>query len=257
MRYSILHRLARLSDDRSVCMQPNGLHATVSGCDGARTQIVDASGLEPAALPIAVDSFGVSPLRAVAITAAHAPYRLGTDILRRGDFEYANLYGTQDKTWIENSQVRVVAHDKHHLRIELAAGETARTGQKVFERVFSASNPATVSGHIRVSGPLRLRVMLQRRRIGESLSDALANTALTEIGQVEFTQDGDHSFGFDYVQPRIATRSVRLLFDIEELSGDGATAILDDLTWVEWHTPWLQRGENAAAVHATHVQLQP
>lgn len=258
MRYSILHRLARLSDPASVCMQQNGLHATISACDAAQSQTVDVGSVAASSWPVHMRELGASPLHAIEIVAAGAPYRLGTDILRRGDFEYAGLYGTHDRTWIENSQVRIETHGEHQLRVEMQAGETmVRTGQKVFERIFSLSNPATVSGRIHVSGKLRLRVLLQRRRTSESLTDALRNDAITEIGHVDLTRDGDHSFVFDYAQPRISTRSVRLLFDIEDLSGDGATAILDDLSWIEWHSPWLQSGENAAALHATHLQFQP
>ena len=259
IRYSILHRLARLSDRGSVCMRQNGLHATVVACDGGvqgRQQLVDVSSIDMTALPVPLRERQASPLTPVSVTNARSPYRLGTDILRRGDFEYSGLFATHDRTWIENTDVRVQKLNGKKLHVELAAGTPkARTGQKVFERVFTASNPATVAGRINISGNVRLRVLLQRRRVGDSLEDALANGPLIEIGSADYSTAGDFTFVFDYNQPRIATQSVRLLFEIEDLSGAGAAVSLDDISWVEWATPWLQNGDPAEAIFATHLQF--
>lgn len=259
-RYSILHRLARLSDPGSVCMTQNGLHATLRACGDSGPIIpvqLDGKTIDSSEIPVALRHFRVSPVLPVQVENATLPYRLGTDILRRGDFEYAGLFETTDRTWIETAHARVSAGQDKHLRVKLPADSSAvRTGQKVFERVFTASNPATVSGRISVDGRVRLRVLLQRRRIADPLTDALANGPLTEIGSVDFNTDGDFTFSFDYSQPRIATRSVRLLFEIEDLAGAGADVSIDDISWVEWATPWLQVDDQANAVFATHLQFQ-
>ena len=261
MRYSILHRLARLSDSASVCMRQTGLHASVKACensDGVSQQRLDVSEFAVGASPVALRDRQVSPLSPVSIAGAQAPYRLGTDILRRGDFEYTGLFGTHDRTWIENTDVRVASFNGKQLRIAVTAGNSVtRTGQKVFERVFTLSNPATLSGRIKVNGSVRLRALLQRRRIDATLDEALENGPLTEIGSVEFNTDGDFTFTFDYNQPRIATRSVRLLFEVEDLEGSGADVSIDDISWVEWATPWRQGADQGSAVYATHLQFQP
>ena len=130
---------------------------------------------------------------------------------------------------------------------------------KVFERVFTLSNPATVSGRVKVDGDVRIRFLLQRRRMTEALEDELENGPITEIGTWEGTAAGWTRFAIDYRQPRIATRSVRLLIDVEDISEDqsGASVSLDDLAWVEWQTPWIAADEeNVAPEFATHVQLQ-
>ena len=130
---------------------------------------------------------------------------------------------------------------------------------KVFERTFTLSNPATVSGRLRVDGDVRVRFLLQRRRMNEALDDALASGPITEIGTWEGSTSDWVEFAFDYRQPRVATRSVRLLVDVHDISEEqaGANVSLDDLAWVEWQTPWIAAGdEKVAPDFATHVQLQ-
>lgn len=260
-RYSVLNRLAALSDPSSVCMKPSGVHAVVRGCDDEvpRQQNIGLDGLRHSGVPIPLRQLGASPLAAVSIAKQQRTYRLGGDILQRGDFEYVGLYETQDRSWIEDERSSIRTVEKKALRIKLAAGDKlARTGMKVFERVFTASNPATVSGRIKVAGDVRLRLLLQRRRIDDAFEDALVSGPTTIIGTADFSSDGWVDFVFDYNQPRIATRSLRLLFEIEDLSrtSNGAEVELDDLAWVEWHTPWIAAGDDAAAMFATHLQFQ-
>lgn len=259
-RYAVLHRLAKLSDPRSVCMRPNGLHAALQTCSAdQRTgpQVLQVVPDINSAIPVALREHGLSPLASVVMDASGSTYRLGVDILRRGEFEYAGLFGTRDRTWIENSQSRIVTEPETLLRVDIAAGQIkGRTGQKVFERVFTTSNPATVSGRIRVDGDVRVRVLVQRRRTTDSLEAALEEGPLTEIGVAEFSSHGWREFSFDFNQPRIATRSVRLLFEVEDLSENGAVVDLDDLAWVEWYTPWIGPADNVAPTYATHLQYQ-
>ena len=259
-RFSVLQRLARLSDPGSVCMRPNGLHAMLEACpeDGRiQAQQVHTGDSSEMTLPLALRDLGVSPLAPIDILDADIPYRLGVDILRRGDFEYAGLFGTKDRTWIEDDRARITQGENASLRVEVAAGDApVQTGLKVFERVFTRSNPATVSGRVKVNGNIRMRVFLQRRRTTDALQDALDQGALIEIATASFESPGWHEFAFDYRQPRIETRSVRLLFEIEDLSGDGAEAELDDIAWIEWSTPWIRPDDRVLPTYATHLQFQ-
>ncbi len=130
---------------------------------------------------------------------------------------------------------------------------------KVFERVITLSNPATVSGRIKVDGDVRVRFLLQRRRATETLEDALVGGPIRQIGVWEGSSTNWTDFSLDYNQPRVATHSVRLLIDVVDISEDksGATVSLDDLAWVEWQTPWLDDNEAApSARFATHIQFQ-
>lgn len=260
-RHAILTRLARLSAPNA-CMEPSGFHAAIVPCGDDRT--VDRSVTVPlsaARAPLHVRSLGASPLRPVTIGAADRPYRLGIDLLRRGDFEYARLFGAHDRTWIENRNASLKTGDNNRLDVRVPAGaHTVRTGMKVFERVFTLSSPATVAGRIRVDGNVRIRFLLQRRRATDTFEDALANGPITEIGVWEGSVNDWTPFSLDYNQPRVATRSVRLLMDVVDISDEknGAAVALDELSWVEWRTPWIAPGEAVStAEFATHVMLQP
>ena len=263
-RDSVLHRLAKLSDPQSACVRPNGLHATVESCDPqyfADAQVLRTGSEMSSMLPVAVRELGASPLAKTTIESVEQSYRMGVDILRRGDFEYAGLFGSKDRTWIENAEVRVAARDDKRLLVEIKPGKkSARTGQKVFERVFTSSNPATVSGRIQADSDVRLRVFLQRRRTTDTLESALVDGPLTEIGSQTISQSapsqGWGEFSFDYNQPRISTRSIRLIFEFDALTDDGASVVLDDLSWIEWHTPWISPQDNAIPTFATHFQFQ-
>ncbi len=259
-RHAVLTRVARLSQD-SVCMRPSGFHAAIVACDGdnntANTIVIP----DPAsAAPLHVRSLGASPLLPVSVDAGERSYRLGIDLSRRGDFEYARLFGAHDRTWILDADTVLKTGDDNRLEIRVPKGEaTVRTGMKVFERVFTLSNPATISGRLKVDGDVRIRFLLQRRRMTEALEDELENGPITEIGSWEGTAADWTQFVIDYRQPRIATRSVRILIDVEDLSDDkaGASVSLDDIAWVEWQTPWIAaRDRNVAPEFATHVQLQ-
>jgi poly-gamma-glutamate capsule biosynthesis protein CapA/YwtB (metallophosphatase superfamily) len=259
-RHAVLTRLARLSH-ASVCMTPSGFHAVITRCEGtARASSRLTIPSIARAAPIHLRSLGASPLRAVQIDPADGPYRLGIDLLRRGDFEYARLFGAHDRSWIMGRHASLKTGDNNRLDVRVpAGGQSVRTGMKVFERVFSLSSPATVAGRLRVDGKVRIRFLLQRRRETDTLDDALANGPVSEIGVWEGSVPSWTTFSFDYNQPRIATRSIRLLMEFVDSSDDksGATVMLDDLAWVEWRTPWIGPGDVwEAPLFATHLMLQ-
>ncbi len=135
LRYAILTRLARLADS-SVCMRPSGFHAVADACDGkprmTTTVTVDDSA---SGAPVHVGSLGVSPLQALTVKSKDPPYRLGLDLLGRGDFEYARLYGAHDRTWIEARNASLKTGDNNLLEIRVPAGEqtfVCRQGSKPF-----------------------------------------------------------------------------------------------------------------------------
>jgi len=259
-RHAVLTRLARLSD-ASVCMRASGFHALIESCDGTPktgTRIVipeSASGV-----PVHVRTLGASPFTPLFVDAGERLHRLGIDLLRRGDFEYARLYGAHDRTWVEGKNASLKTGNNNHLEVRIPpGGETVRTGMKVFERVFTLSNPATVSGRMKIDGNVRIRFLLQRRRPTDTLDDALANGPITEIGVTEQSSANWHEFSFDHNQPRIATRSVRLLIEIEDISVEqsGAAVSFDDIAWVEWQTPWRDEDDRGQGTnYATHLQLK-
>ncbi len=258
-RTSVLNRLARLSRPLGTCLRPNGAHAVVERCargPGADLQVADIGDAEPTTVPVHLDSMGLSAMQPVTFRAPGHRYRLGIDILRRGDFESEGLHGTSDRAFVRGERVGFGNAGSRVLRVEVPRGETARTGMKVFERVYTASSPTTFTGKVRASSAVTIEVLLQRRRVDEDLDEALANDTARVVGRFDVPAGGWTSFTVDFDQPRVSTRAVRVLMDISSKAG-AAEVILDDLAWVEWRTPWVDAGDDPMGrVFATHAQFQ-
>jgi poly-gamma-glutamate capsule biosynthesis protein CapA/YwtB (metallophosphatase superfamily) len=259
-RYSVLHRLARLSRPFGTCLRKNGANAVVAACAGGDGQILDLLQAAPGVAPIHVARLELVAMSPVAFQIDGYSYRLGTDILRRGDFEYAGLFGTHDRAWEVGPDVRIEREESRLLSITVDSDTSVRTGMRVFERVFSASNPTTISGRVRTDSSATVRFLLQRRRTDDTLTAALQAGPTTVVGAMRVSSGDWRNFSFDFNQPRITTRSVRLLIDVRgDDSREGRSTVwLDDLAWVEWRTPWLSGGVDATeGDFATHVQFQP
>ena len=258
-RTAILHRLARISRPLGTCMRANGANAVVERCGSnplMDRQIVDIGGIDPKSAPVHLDAMGLTPLSPVMFRATGHRYRLGTDILARGDFESEGLFGTVDRAFIRSKQVEIVDAESRLLRVDAPKGSSIRAGMQYFDRVFALSNPTTFTGRIRATSDVEIDVILQRRRLDENLDQGLANDTARVVGRIQVPAGGWKAFSLDFDQPRVSTRSVRLLWDVK--SDDGrAEVLLDDLAWVEWRTPWLESGEGpAAGTFGTHVQFQ-
>jgi hypothetical protein len=262
-RASVLGRLARLSRPLGACLRRNGAHAVIESCTTgplADLQNVDIGDVEPKSAPVHLESMGLTTMSPVTFKARNHVHRLGIDILPRGDFESSGLHGTEDITWIRDAQIAFGDTESRILEIDVPRGEAVRTGMKVFERVFSVSNPTTVGGRIRSDGDVVVEFRLQRRRMDDDLDDALQNGPSKLVGRLRMPAGSWRTFSFDFDQPRVSTRSVRLLIDVQDESGNttGATVSLDDLAWIEWHTPWLEGDVGSLdATFATHVQFKP
>jgi poly-gamma-glutamate capsule biosynthesis protein CapA/YwtB (metallophosphatase superfamily) len=258
-RSAILNRLARTSRPLGTCLRPNGAHGVIELCaagTGPQAQLADIGGVRPAAVPQHVEALGLSVVEPVSFRTDGPRYRLGLDILPRGDFESEGLFGTSDRAFLRDKNSGFVDADSRALRIEVPAGETAQTGQRGFERVYTISNPTTLSGRVKASSDVTVDVLLQRRRTDESLSEALGNDTARVVGRFRVPAGGWKTFAVDFDQPRVSTRAVRVLLNIRAEAGD-AEVLLDDLDWVEWRTPWLDgRGSADDPVFATHAQFQ-
>ena len=258
-RTAILHRLARISRPLGTCMRANGANVLAERCGSnplMDRQVVDIDGIEPKSTPVHLDAMGLTPLSPVMFEAPDRRYRLGTDILARGDFESEGLFGTADRAFILSKHVEFSDAESRVLRVDVPRGKTVRTGMRVFDRVFTISNPTTFTGRILASADVEINVILQRRRLDESLDEGLANDTGRVVGRIQVSAGGWRSFSVDFDQPRVSTRSVRLLLDVRAKNGR-AEVLLDDLAWVEWRTPWLESLETpASGIFATHVQFQ-
>lgn len=260
MRYAILNRIARLSRRLGTCASSNGAHAVLAPCNGQSAVPLDPGPAASETAPVALVSLGAPPTEPVSFALADHQYRLGADILWRGDFESFGEHGIPGRGWITGEHAKISGRASKHLEVRVAGSTAVRTGMSAFQRVFTPSNPTTLCGRVKTEGPAVIRFQLQRRRPGTPLAEALAAGPLLDVGRLSVSEPGWHRLSVDFDQPRVATESVRLLIDVEDRSGrpDGVLVRFDDLAWVEWSTPWLDgdTGENAPQF-ATHVQFQP
>ena len=254
-RFSILSRIARLSAELGTCLQQSGGHVVLGSdvaCKDSRLVIpADYASVRP--LPIW--STDADATRRMRIDAGQRQFRIGDDLLPRGDFEAAGTFGTPVRAWLTGKQAQVGSSaDGKALQLTIPPATRVRSGMKVFERAFSQSAPATVSGIVSSDQAVTMRWYLQRRRMDQSLDEALESGPLLEIGALSLKAGETREFAFDHRLPRLATKAVRLLVDIEA-EATGASVWLDDLAWIEWRTPWLNSGGNAGHF-GTHVALR-
>ncbi len=262
-RYDILQRLVRLSDPRSVCWSNSGEHATFQKCsDGAaqaEPQKLEAPSNTRDGGVQHVAALGADPLRTIHSVVSDSPYRLGVDLLRRGDFEYAGLFDTHDRTWIEDRRVTIIDDDSMLMAVTVPAGEEVTTGMKAFTRVFSRSAPATVAGRVRSTGCSSVAFTLQRRLDRVGLEEALDSGPITEIGTLEAITQDWQKFAIDFDLPRTSTKSIRLLATFSNCNTEDSAALVkvDDLSLVEWQTPWMHERDaipNPNRAQTTHIQ---
>jgi len=263
LRYDILQRLARLSASESTCLDSSGGHLVVKPCVGdagaMAAQRIALTEQDPTRSVHRLSALGATPVAPIAAISNAGPYRLGLDLLRRGDFEYAGLFGTIDRTWIEHPSVSIVGTGPKKMRIEVSPDTVTTTGMKVFTRVFSRSSPATVISNITSNGCGIMRFLLQRRPDGVNFGDALKAGPVSEIGQLTI-KSGTSNAELSFQLPRTFTRSIRLLIEAGPCDDSDApvTMEIDDLAVIEWQTPWLDPGvvsPGASKTQATHVQF--
>ncbi len=251
LRYAVLHRLARVSRELGTCYSASGAHIVLTGEETcpARSMTVPASD-EPV---VSLRDLGLSPLAPYFPKNLPGRYRLGTDILRSGEFDYEGLFATRSRAWIRGRSDSVSGSYK--VRV-LPGDGGARVGMQGFQRVYTPSTPTTLSGRVRATGNASVAFRLQRRTTRATTSEALANGPTIDVGELKSVSAGWMPFRFHVDQPRVGTREVRLLIDIDNPDGEGVVVEFDDLSWVEWRTPWLSDGNADNAEFATHLERE-
>ena len=184
IRYDILQRLARLTRSNGTCVSATGGHLAIERCtaDDPEVQQLQLPESAVAGDVLSLRHLGAKPVPEISAVLGADRYRLGIDLLRRGEFDYAGLFGTVDRTWIEHPNVRLDGSERRSLRIDLPENEAVRTGTKVFTRVFTRSAPATLSVDLAAQGCGEIHFGLQRRRDGVAFEEALATGPVESIG---------------------------------------------------------------------------
>ena len=122
LRKAVLGRLARLSAPFGTCLVESGAHAAISVQQSPADCRPQKVAISPGTTsqPVALFDF-LSPLRPVQVLPL-AQYRVGVDILHRGDFEYAGRFGIADRAWIAAENVSIVDGETRELQISVAPG---------------------------------------------------------------------------------------------------------------------------------------
>ena len=83
---------------------------------------------------VSLRELGLSPLEPYYPRSLPGRYRLGTDILRSGEFDYEGLFGTRSRAWIRGRSDTVAGSYK----VRVLPGDVgARVGMKGFQRVYT------------------------------------------------------------------------------------------------------------------------
>ena len=256
-RHWILNRIARLSSELGTCFTSSGQHAVTGPDVDCNTSNLSTEQLAHADVPQSLRAIGEYPVAPVQVTSADVQYRVGVDLLPRGDFEATGLFGTPPRAWLTGKQASLEkTADGQQLAVRVAKGKRVRTGMKVFDRAFQTSVPATASGRIYSDQPVKLRVYMQRRRIDKPFEDELNDGPLVRVGDLDVEPGEWQPFSLEHRMPRLSTKGVRLLLEVRAPGANKADAnvLLDDLSWVEWRTPWLESGNSAE--FGTHIQVR-
>ncbi len=256
-RHWVLNRIARLSSALGTCFTSSGQHAVTGPDVDCNAKQITAQQLGDASIPQSLRTMGIQPVLPVEMANADTQYRVGVDLLPRGDFEAAGLFGTPPRAWLTGKQADLAkTAEGQQLAIRVAKGKRVRTGMKVFDRAFQTSVPATASGRIYSDQPVKLRVYMQRRRIDKPFEAELNDGPLVRVGDVDVEPGEWQQFSLEHRMPRLSTKGVRLLFEVRAPGANKADAnvLLDDLSWVEWRTPWLESGDSAE--FGTHIEVR-
>ncbi len=245
---SILAQMRGLSS-ANLSFSASGRHAWVSHRKLQTGRSIALQELDPG-VPVRLSTIGVNWSEEPDVSAPpNERFRLGRDLLRRGDLSDLAADGSGDRSWLESE--RIVAVSGQHLQVT----GSAITGLKVFDRVFTPANPQTLSLSLNAPIGTKIEGHLHRRLPDDSLSKGLTNSATIKIGEHTLEESGAQTITWDFNSPRLPTKGLRFLLKIKQ--PDNAVATIDDIVWIEWLTPWLSAGEAHAARGSTFIQRSP
>lgn len=218
----------------------------------------------PELLQSVVEAVPIRSAGVVALPAWDADYELdltesglflrqGTELLRRGDLSYLERAPLRD--WLNVREAQVVRGEDG---VRLMFTGPVSTGMKVFERVFTPSAPQTLMLRVETDSAVRVRAYLQRRRTDQSLAQALEAGPSELLGERLVRAGKEQVLRFDFNSPRLASRGLRLLLDIQQ--AEQARTWIDDIAWIDWRSPWRRTGAGGSEIRltdaSTHLEVR-
>ncbi|WP_411818583.1 CapA family protein [Hyphococcus sp. DH-69] len=266
MRRMINKRIMSLSSNKNIEITPSGGHLfakaqSETGCPVQPLKTVltgDARLHSLDGVPWFNDLAAVETGTACAVPPK---VRLGKDLLARGDFDAYDLFKSKDRSWLDQDKRIILSSDDDYagdkkLVVTLGADESAKMGMRKFLRVYKSGSTMTLAANISSDVPVRVTAKLQRRKSSQGLSDALSNGPTIELGSVLISPESEEALEFDFASPRVGTRSIRVLLEFESVAQEAARVEIDDLTLVEWKTPFSSLDVIAEqdVAEASHIQ---
>ena len=239
-RYTVMKRVKTLSSLRGTKIMPSGGHGmirpTASGYKAPPRQI----DLNPQSQTVlSMFSFPWYQDVSTVKVAEGGQYRLGTALSNGGDFEDHQRFASPERGWMfQNAQTELVQNGDNSLLKITKSAEKARVGMKNFRRVYQASSPSTVTFDVSVERDTSLSVFWQGRKTRQKFHDALDNSPLHLIEEINLKAGEKRTLTMDFNSPRIGHRSYRIMLDIES---EAQSIQLDNLHLIEWQGAFTQQ----------------
>jgi len=199
-------------------------------------------------------------------------YRLGENQINGGDFESFNLFSSKERGWLlENAKLSSLkaSSGSNSVELNLKQGKTTLVGMKYFRRVFSAGNPMTYKARIlTTSHPIKLRLLIQRRKKRDKLFDALEGNKKELLKEIVIASNKSwQDIEIDFNTPRVGYRSYRILLEISHVNKDANVdriddkpVFIDDIALVKWQGYYNESGklpyDHSILGLATHLGIE-
>ncbi|UTW58783.1 CapA family protein [Kordiimonas sp. SCSIO 12603] len=259
MRHSIMKRISTLSAKRHTYLKQTGGHGYITA-ENIQPDALSARVIDTDSTVQSLQTLEWSSLPDISGKEGRK-LRLGEDILARGDFEAYATFNAPDRSWLDlHPQISISSEEslsgKNALKISQNGSEKITTGMRKFTRVFAPGNPMTLSFAGKATKSVEVRIYMQRRKTRDKLFTALNDNPRILLGKTRMSNHWQqHTINFD--SPRVGTRSIRILIEVENLSASAADTFLDDINLIEWKTPFLKHtAQVSASEDISHVGWQ-
>ncbi len=268
IRSAILRRTASLSARRNITLGYSGGHGVITQKEAVSPQKIKIPvNVKGDQRILNLDHCEASQYFSGLSTQNESiQYRLGQELLRRGNFEHFNSFKAPERGWVPQNEAsgvvsKPVYEGRKAFKVTADSGEKKSTfGMKIFTRVYRAGNPMTFTGYIYGDEATNLKFYMQTRPRGRGLGKSLKNGPKRLIGSLSVPQGAWQKFSFDFNTPRVGVHSFRML--VEASGKDGrkvAPVYFDDVGLVQWQTAYRESGidqETSVPNRVTHIGLR-
>ena len=266
VRNAVLKRVATLSARRNIALSYSGGHGVITpkNPDGLQKvkQVVTLkkSGAQIFSFDHCSPSDFVTGLYS---EKSNVEYRLGQELLRRGDFEHYDSFDAPERGWLPQNEASgaVTFQGEKAFKVTAEAGQqTSIFGMKVFTRIYKAGNPMTFSGKIHGTATGKLDFYLQVRPSRWGLKKSLASGPKQHLGSLTVSGDGWQEFSVDFNTPRVGVHSLRILVEASSKEGEQVAPVYyDNIALIQWQTAYRNSGmaeQLSAPNRITHMAIK-